>query len=59
MRNLEGNTHLSPILLYTKSTFPGLLLDRGIILPLTRLCKYVHYLPFRAYCEGLCLRRDA
>ena len=28
MRNLEGNTHLSPISLYTKSTFPGLLLNR-------------------------------
>ena len=29
MHNLEGNTHLSPISLHTKSTFPGLLLDRG------------------------------
>ena len=29
MRNLKGNTHLSLISLYTKSTFPGLLLDRG------------------------------
>ena len=43
MRNLKGNTHLSPISLYTKSTFLGLLLNR-IILPLTRLCnKFTTY----------------
>ena len=28
MRNLEGNTHLSPISLYTNYTFPGLVLNR-------------------------------
>ncbi len=28
MRSLEGNTHPLPILQYTKSTFPGLLLNR-------------------------------